>query len=85
MKPSPGDILAVYNARLAGYTAVQVTGLKAEGKSELASLLALDRVGTVLPDAAAVATMAPANFNFFFWNDHDVRQRRRPHLVRGDA
>jgi len=45
-----------------------VTGLKVEGKSEWVSLLALDWVGTALPDAAAVAAMAPANFNFFFWS-----------------
>ncbi|TQF13304.1 gliding motility protein [Myxococcus llanfairpwllgwyngyllgogerychwyrndrobwllllantysiliogogogochensis] len=72
MKPTPGDILAVYNPRLDAYTAVQVTALKAEGKSEVAAVLALDWVGPALPDAAAVATMAPANFNFFFWKDHRV-------------
>ncbi|WNG37992.1 gliding motility protein [Archangium violaceum] len=82
MKPSPGDILAVYNARLAGYTAVQVTGLKVEGKSEWVSLLALDWVGTALPDAAAVAAMAPANFNFFFWNDHRVHVWARAEVPR---
>ncbi|MFP2956317.1 gliding motility protein [Myxococcus sp. 1LA] len=66
----PGDIFAVYTPRLDAYTAVQVTALKVEGKSELAAVLTLDWVGTALPDADAVAAMRPARFNFFFWKDH---------------
>lgn len=70
MKPTPGDIFVVYTPRLGAYTAVQVTALKVEGKSELASLLSLDWVGATLPETAAVAAMTPATFNFFFWKEH---------------
>ncbi|WP_342374907.1 gliding motility protein [Myxococcus stipitatus] len=70
MKPTPGDIFAVYTPRLNGYTAVQVTALKVDGKSEQAAVLTLDWVGPTLPDAAAVASMVPATFNFFFWKEH---------------
>ncbi|WP_338865083.1 gliding motility protein [Myxococcus stipitatus] len=70
MKPTPGDIFAVFTPRLGAYTAVQVTALNLEGKTEQASVLALDWVGSTLPDAEAVAAMAPATFNFFFWKEH---------------
>lgn len=83
MKPTPGDILAVYTPRLDAYTAVQVTALKVEGKSELACVLALDWVGPALPDAAAVAAMAPATFNFFFWKDHRVHVWVSAEIPRG--
>ncbi|MCP3097894.1 gliding motility protein [Myxococcus sp. K15C18031901] len=72
MKPTPGDIFAVYNPRFGAYTAVQVTALKVDGKSEMASVLVLDWLGSAPPDAAAVAAMAPARINFFFWKEHHV-------------
>ncbi|QSQ14452.1 gliding motility protein [Myxococcus landrumensis] len=72
MKPTPGDVFAVFTPRINAYTAVQVTTLKLEGKSELAAVLALNWVGDTLPDAAAVAAMTPAIFDFFFWNAHCV-------------
>ncbi|WP_434345839.1 gliding motility protein [Myxococcus virescens] len=83
MKPTPGDIFVVHTPRLDAYTAVQVTALKVEGKDELACVLALDWVGPSLPDAAEVAAMAPAHFNFFFWKDHCVHVWASAEVPRG--
>ncbi|AKQ68373.1 hypothetical protein A176_005285 [Myxococcus hansupus] len=83
MKPTPGDIFAVHHPRLDAYTAVQVTGLNVSGKRESASVLALDWVGPALPDAAEVAAMKPAHFNFYFWKDHRIHVWTSAEVPRG--
>ena len=61
--PAAGDIHVVHNPRLGAYVAYQLTHQDAEDGS--IAVLALDWVGTVLPDAAAIAAMQPARFSPF--------------------
>lgn len=74
MTPAPGDIYVVHNNRLDAYAAVQVTQVGSADKAGLLAVLTLDWTGRELPDAAALATMRPASFDFMFWN------ARRQHL-----
>ena len=83
MKPTPGDIFSVHHPRLDAYTSVQVTGLQVSGKSEAASVLALDWVGLALPSAAEVAAMKPATFNFYFWKGHHIHVWASAEVPRG--
>ncbi|WP_152906859.1 hypothetical protein [Stenotrophomonas maltophilia] len=61
--PATGDIHVVHNARLGAYVAYQLTHQNTEDGSF--AVLALDWVGSALPDAAAVAAMQPARFSPF--------------------
>ncbi|UUS14315.1 hypothetical protein NMB32_21720 [Stenotrophomonas sp. CD2] len=61
--PATGDIHVVHNARLGAYVAYQLTHQNTEDGSF--AILALDWVGSALPDAAAVAAMQPARFSPF--------------------
>ncbi|OZI52051.1 hypothetical protein [Bordetella genomosp. 5] len=67
MSLTPGDIYVTFNQRLQAWTASQITHVKDEGR-EIA-VLTLDWVGADLPDAAALAAMKPAHFDFYFWRD----------------
>ncbi|MBA0431915.1 MULTISPECIES: gliding motility protein [Stenotrophomonas] len=61
--PATGDIHVVHNARLGAHVAYQLTHQSTEDGSF--AILALDWVGSALPDAAAVAAMQPARFSPF--------------------
>ena len=66
MSSTPGDIHVTFNHRLQAYTAAQITHVKEGGEI---AVLSLDWIGAELPDAAAVAAMRPAHFDFYFWRD----------------
>ncbi|WP_164135924.1 gliding motility protein [Stenotrophomonas maltophilia] len=61
--PVAGDIHIVHNARLGACVAYQLTHQDAADGSF--AILALDWVGSALPDAATVAAMQPARFSAF--------------------
>ncbi|MFU1796511.1 hypothetical protein ACM1RC_21810 [Paenibacillus azoreducens] len=71
MKPNVGDVYCVYIEKLRQYTACQITGIKAEGKSkshDLVALLELDWTGEELPREDELGKMQPLYGDFFFWD-----------------
>ncbi|MBE9914974.1 hypothetical protein G8C92_13100 [Paenibacillus donghaensis] len=71
MKPNVGDVYCVYIEKLRRYTACQITGIKAEGKSkshDLVALLELDWTGEELPREDELGKMQPLYGDFFFWD-----------------